>query len=390
MSENGIIRLRNIPMLDWAVYLTLAVFTSMGFIFLDTASEKVIVVISLTAFGLTHIFGYRRAQTPTHFHVYFTIQTLIVTWLHFAFRTADLFGFLFFILVIQVMLALPVRVAAGWVLLFFSIEDINLFIHQGSDGIVDILFNIPAYFLVGVFAYVFREAEIARRQNQKLLEELKATHLQLQDLAVAEERTRLAREMHDSLGHQLTVAVVQLEGAQRLIPTKPEQASDMIATMRDELKDALANLRITVSAMRSPIAENVLLGSALSTLCQSFQQNTGLVTHFTSAPALPDLPESYRLAFYRATQEGLTNIQRHADAQNIWVNLETDDTQITLTITDDGKGLDHPIEKGSGVGLIGLEERAGQLGGKVRFIPRLETGGAKLTFILPLIKEASQ
>jgi len=390
MSENGIIRLRNIPMLDWAVYLTLAVFTSMGFIFLDKASEKVIVVISLAAFGLVYFFGYRRAQTPTHFHTYFIIQTLIVIWLHFAFRTADLFGFLFFILVIQVVLALPVRIAAAWVLLFFSIEGVNLFIHQGLDGIVDILFNIPAFFLVSVFAYIFREAEIARRQNQKLLEELKATQLQLQGLAVAEERTRLAREMHDSLGHQLTVAVVQLEGAQRLIPTKPEQASDMIATMRDELKEALANLRRTVTALRSPIAENVLLGSALSTLCQSFQENTGLVTHFTSAPTLPDLPESYRLAFYRAAQEGLTNIQRHADAQNAWVNLESDDTQITLNITDDGKGLDHHTEKGSGVGLIGLEERASQLGGKMRFIPRLETGGAKLTFILPLIKEAIQ
>ena len=78
MSENGVIRLRNIPMLDWAVYLTLAVFTSMGFIFLDKAIEKVIVVISLTVFGLVYIFGYRRAQTPTHFHVYFIIQTLYV------------------------------------------------------------------------------------------------------------------------------------------------------------------------------------------------------------------------------------------------------------------------------------------------------------------------
>jgi len=390
MSEKVSLRVSNIPMLDWAVYLTLAVFTSMGFIFLDNAIEKLEVLITLIVFGVTHYLGYRRARTSRQFHVYLAIQTLIIVWLHITFRTADLFGFLFFILVIQAMLALPVRDAAGWVLLFFLIESVNIIMSQGADGIIDILFNIPAYFLVSVFAYVFRKAEIARRQNQKLLEELEATQLQLQDLAVAKERTRLAREMHDSLGHQLTVAVVQLEGAQRLIPTKPAQASEIIGTMRDELKSALADLRRTVSALRSPIAENVLLGSALSTLCQTFQQNTGLATHFTASPNAPDLPESYRLAFYRAAQEGLTNAQRHANAQNIWVDLKSDDSQITLTVTDDGKGPDDQAEKGSGVGLIGLEERASQLGGRMRFNSRPEAGGAKLTFILPLTNEAVQ
>ena len=390
MSENAMARVRNIPMLDWAVYLTLAVFTSMGFIFLNNVVEQATVVISLTAFGLTHILGYRQAQTATHFHIYFVIQTLIVAWLHVAFRTADLFGFLFFILVIQVMVALSARIAVGWVLIFFLTQSIGIFFGKGSAGLMEILFNIPAYFLVSVFAYVFREAEIARRQNQKLLEELRATQLQLQELAVAEERTRLARELHDSLGHRLTVAVVQLEGAQRLIPTRPDQASDMIATMREELKGALADLRLTVSAMRNPVAENLSLDSALLTLAQSFQQNTGLVIHFDVASNFPELPEPYRLAFYRAAQEGLTNIQRHASAQNAWINLEADDNHITLTIADDGQGLELYAEERSGVGLIGLEERASQLGGKMRITTQPEAGGTKLTFILPMPKEENE
>ena len=384
MSDNGAIRIRNTPILDWAVYLTLAVFTGMGFIYLDRVIEQATVVIALTAFGLTYILGYRRAETSKHFHIYFIIQTLIVAGLHVAFRTADLFGFLFFILTIQVMLALPPRIAIRWVLLFFSIESLGLYTSKGSVAIEEIIFNIPAFFLVSVFAYVFRQAEIARRQNQQLLEELRATQNQLQELAVAEERTRLARELHDSLGHQLTVAVVQLEGAQRLIPTKPDQASEMIGTMREELKNALADLRRTVTALRSPIADGLPLESALLTLSQSFQQNTGLVAHFAAASNLPELTESYRLAFYRAAQEALTNIQRHANAQNTWINLEADDEQITLTILDDGKGLDHGAEKGSGVGLIGLGERASQLGGEMRITTQPEAGGAKLTFILPL------
>ena len=384
MTENSVIRVRNVPLLDWAVYLTLTVFMSMGFIFLDKFIEQAIVVISLTAFGLTHILGYRRAQTALHFHIYFVLQTLIVASLQAAFPTADLFGFLFFILVIQVMVALSTRIAVGWVLIFFLTESVGIFFRPNSPGLIEVLFNIPVYFLVSVFAYVFRQAELARRQNQQLLEELRATQNQLQELAVAEERTRLARELHDSLGHQLTVAVVQLEGAQRLIPTKPDRASEMIGTMREELKNALADLRRTVTVLRSPIADNLRLESVLLTLSQSFQQNTGLATHFTAASNLPELPEPHRLAIYRAAQEGLTNIQRHANAQNAWVNLEADSKNISLTIKDDGNGFDQRTENGSGVGLIGLGERASQLGGEMRITTQPEAGGAKLTFILPL------
>jgi len=387
MNDQNVIRVRNIPLLDLAVYLTLTVFIAMAFLFLESVTEQITVVISLTIFGAIHIFGYRRAQTPQHFHGYFVLQTMIVIWLFAAFPTADLFGFLLFILVIQVMVALSTRIAVGWVLIFFIAETIDVFSRRGTEGLVEVLFNVPLYFLISVFAYIFREAEIARRQNQKLLEELRATQLQLQELAVIEERARLSRELHDSLGHQLTVAVVQLEGAQRLIPTKPDQASEMIGAMREELKNALADLRRTVTALRSPIADNIPLESALSTLSQSFQQNTGLATHFAAASNLPELSESYRLAIYRAAQEGLTNIQRHANAQNAWINLEADDKHIALSIHDDGKGLDGLNEKGSGVGLIGLGERASQLGGEMRFTPRLETGGATLTFILPLAEK---
>jgi signal transduction histidine kinase len=383
MIENNMIRVRNIPLLDWAVYLTLIVFTSIGFIFLDKIVEQAFVFVLLSIFGLAYIFGYRRAQIPMRFHIYFALQTLIVASLQASFPTADLFGFLFFILVIQVMVALSTRIAVGWVLIFFLTESVGIFFRPNSPGLIEVLFNIPVYFLVSVFAYVFRQAELARRQNQQLLEELRATQNQLQELAVAEERTRLARELHDSLGHQLTVAVVQLEGAQRLIPTRPEQASEMIGTMREELKNALADLRRTVTVLRSPIADNLPLDSALLTLSQSFQQNTGLITRFNAASNLPELPESYRLAFYRAAQEGLTNIQRHSNAQNAWINLEADHEQITLTIEDDGKGLDQFTEKGSGVGLVGLGERASQLGGEMRITQR-ESGGTKLIFTIPV------
>jgi signal transduction histidine kinase len=384
MFDKDVIRIRNASLMDLAVYLTLFIFVGTGFLALPDMTERIIVLILLLVFGLAHRFGYHTATTSRQVNMYMAIQALIVAFLIIRFSTADLFSFLLFMLVIQAAIALPSNIAARWVVILFFIEGIRLFTNSNGEQFINLLLLSPVYFLMGVFGYSLRQAEIAHREKELLLEELQKAQDQLQELAVTEERTRLARELHDSLGHRLTVAVVQLEGAQRLIPTRPEQASAMVGTMREELKNALADLRVTVSAMRSPIAENQTLDSALRTLSQSFQQNTGLVVHFNAPSNLPELPESYRLAFYRAAQEGLTNIQRHAEAQNAWLNLEADNKQITLTIQDDGRGFDHHAEKGSGVGLVGLGERASQLGGEMHFVPGSEAGGAILTFILPL------
>jgi signal transduction histidine kinase len=246
-----------------------------------------------------------------------------------------------------------------------------------------VLFYAAAFTLTAVFGYALRQAEIARRKNEELLEELKTTQRQLQDLAVTEERNRMAREMHDSLGHRLTVTIVQLEGAQRLIPTDPERAARMVGTMRDEMKDALAELRRTVSALRTPIADNLPLEIALSNLSQTFQKNTGIPTHFSASPGFPGLPETHRLALYRAAQEALTNIQRHARASNAWLELNADDQEIRLVMEDDGQGMDEQGENRASSGLLGLRERAALLGGEIQLTER-PGGGVRLIFTVPM------
>lgn len=384
MFDNDMIRIRNAPLLDLAVYLILIIFLGTAQVALPELSNRITVSILLILFGLVYTLGYRRASSPEQVNLYMAVQALLTTVMFLRLPAADVFDFLLYLLVIQVTIALPPRVAVRWVVLFFIVESLHFFDSASIERAMNLVLFMPIYFLTGVFGYSLRRAEIAHREKELILEELHATQNQLQELAVTEERTRLARELHDSLGHQLTVAVVQLEGAQRLIPTKPDLASQMIGTMREELKNALADLRRTVTVLRSPIADDLPLESALLTLTQSFQQNTGLAIHFATASNLPELPESYRLALYRAAQEGLTNIQRHANAQNAWIDLDVDDTQITLTIKDDGTGFDQPIEKGSSIGLIGLGERASQLGGEMRIFSTPKTGGTQLTFILPL------
>jgi two-component system NarL family sensor kinase len=159
----------------------------------------------------------------------------------------------------------------------------------------------------------------------------------------------------------------------------------MVGAMREEMKEALAELRRTVSALRAPITSDGSLESALSALSSTFQQKTGIPIHFRFSPNFPNLPEAHRLAFYRMTQEALTNVQRHAMADNAWVQLTADDRQVTLVLEDDGKGIDYQNGNSTGSGLIGLRERAEQLGGIMQLAER-QGGGTQLTVTVPLPK----
>ncbi|MGH2538221.1 MAG: sensor histidine kinase, partial [Candidatus Promineifilaceae bacterium] len=201
----------------------------------------------------------------------------------------------------------------------------------------------------------------------------------------AEERNRLARELHDALGHRLTVAVVQLEGAQRLIPAEPERAGRMVGAMRQQLKEALAELRAAVATLRAPAARagpGRPLAEALAELAATFEAATGLALQLSLPAELPALTPAEETAFYRAAQEGMTNAQRHAGAGRVWLELQVDAAEVSLRVADDGRGYPAAAPEGR-FGLRGLQERAEQLGGRLQLGAR-PGGGAELTLILPL------
>jgi signal transduction histidine kinase len=352
----------------------------------------ILVLFGLFFVGLSvYAFLERR---PYLVHLYLLIQTITAWSISYLTPMAAVTSIstFFFILSAQAMLFLPLLPGLVWILIFIVATWLGGFLSFGAMHTVDFVAMLGGYLFFGTFGAGLRQANEARQHTQQLLTELQEAHDQLraftsqaQQLAVAEERNRLAREMHDALGHRLTVAVVQLEGAQRLIPTEPERSATMIEAMRAQLKQALAELRQTVSALRSPEDISQLPGSlatAVSHLAQTFQEATGLAVQLTLPDTLPLLPEAHRLALYRAAQESLTNVQRHANAQHAWLSLVADADRITLSVADDGQGFAADVRDGR-FGLIGLQERAKQLGGTLQLGPAPE-GGALLRLQLPV------
>ncbi|MBN1666927.1 MAG: sensor histidine kinase [Anaerolineales bacterium] len=370
--------------------------TILGIQLLDPGWVRAVGIALLLIFGILLIKTPRSAAPAWQWHVYLGIQTALVCGLLLLQPKWGVFPMLFFILGPTAMLTFP-RQSQGflWIGIFTAATAVIFFATAAPrEALLTLLPFSAGYWFFGTFARAMRNADDARKDSQRLLAELQAAHQQLQayaaqveELAVSEERNRMAREMHDTLGHRLTVAAVQLEGAQRLIPRDPQRAAGMVETGRSQVRDALADLRQTVATLREPLATDLPLETALPRLVASFQQATDLQVELELPEQMPVLSHLQRLAVYRAAQEALTNIQRHAQASQACLKLEIIGDCLELQVRDDGVGFPEDV-KAAAFGLRGLRERATQLGGSLALEDDSQ-GGARLRFRLPLAKEVA-
>ena len=206
--------------------------------------------------------------------------------------------------------------------------------------------------------------------------ELRAAREELAVLAVGEERSRIARDLHDTIGHSLSVIALKSELARRVLPTEPDRAAAEIADVEQVARDALAAVRETVEGYRTPslALELAAARSALAT--------AGIAG--TVEPAPDGLPPAVDAVLGWAVREGVTNVLRHSDAATARIRVQAGDGAGTVEITDDGRGSTPP-EPGSraGSGIAGLRERAAAVGGRVDAGP-LPGGGFSLRVSVPV------
>jgi len=176
---------------------------------------------------------------------------------------------------------------------------------------------------------------------------------------MTQERNRIAREIHDSLGHTLTIVNVQIEAARVVMGSDPDRALDALNKAQDLTQKGLTRVRESVAALReSPVSKRPL-GEAIASLVQE-AQSSGIVTEFKVAGEPQTLENKVALALYRAAQEGLTNVRRHARASRVDVLLDFQPAEVRLEVRDNGVGAAKTSE---GFGLLGIRERMQLLGG---------------------------
>ena len=323
-------------------------------------------------------------------NLYLGIQTILITSLLALPPQQEFIIILFFVISAEATSLHPNRIGYFWIFLFILITGVSLVAYAGLEaGLYSLPIYAGGFLFFGAFSASAARAEAARNESQTLLSELREAHEKLQayaaqaeELAVAEERNRLAREMHDTLGHRLTVAIVQLEGAKRLVKENPDKAEEIVGTVHTQMREGLSELRSAVATLREPLQADLTLKSALKALGENFEAATDIQVEMAFAYKLPEFSNEYRTAIYRAAQEALTNVQRHAKADKVRMTLGIVDDEINLTLRDNGIGLPENADK-LGFGLRGIQERAAQLGGRMRLEPNPE-GGAQICICLPL------
>jgi len=254
----------------------------------------------------------------------------------------DIYLILFFVLSVTAAASFDEKEWHWWIVGYAAITFGFFIWREGSlAGILPALIYIAGFYFFAIFARSLTEAREAEAEIKRLYAQLQAYSQQAEEMAVMEERQRMAREMHDTVGHRLTVAAVQLEAAEKLMDRNPERAKEVVGVVREQVVAALAELRGTVAALRSPVEEALPLVTSLQRLTQAFQQATGIEVTLTLPDDLPpDLPAPCRKAFYRAAQEALTNVHKHAQAKHVWMELRLSGDLLTLTVEDDGVGVD--------------------------------------------------
>ncbi len=245
-------------------------------------------------------------------------------------------------------------------------------------------------FLAGqAFVMIFTQMAVKEEKSRKMIERLaedlsKANQnlrqyaLQVEELTLNKERNRLAREIHDGLGHYLTTIHMHLQAAGALAQQKQEPLLlETLNTARDLTREALEDVRSSVAALRAPPGERLPLPQQIAGLLENL---IGMDKHFDLQGEPRELSSEAQWTLYRAAQEGLQNISKHAQASRIWLTLAYNDPyEVRLCIQDDGIGVE---QVQPGFGLLGIQERLNLMDGSMK-THSAAGGGFRIEITLP-------
>lgn len=228
----------------------------------------------------------------------------------------------------------------------------------------------------GIAAYTVRLTTDLQRSRERLVS------------AREEERRRMRRDLHDGLGPMLGSLTLKLDVADDLVESDPVAARALIRGLKAQSQSAVTDIRRLVYALRPPALDDLGLVGAIRETAAQYGAN-GLLVSVEIPKELPPLPAAVEVAAYRIAQEAMTNVARHAAATKCSVSLTLDEEtgMLRLEIADDGRGLSR--ERGPGVGLSSMRERAEELGGSC-VVESPPGGGTRARASLPCVSSTSR
>ena len=377
MVKDMVNRIRIPQVLDVATYVSVAAMSLLGISGLPSLRSQLIALGLVIVFVLLYRFVFRTGRYEQNPSLYFGAQ---VTTLGLLFllgsKNIDAFNFIFLMLCIHIAVVSPLRVAAPWIALCYGVVGAITLATRGAEGLYAFFFYSVTFVVSGFFGYVLRQAELARDRNQRLLEELQATQQKLQELAVVEERNRLARDLHDSVKQQVFAISMQLSAAKTSL-SETDKAYQSVVEAERLAQQAGAELTTLIHQLRPPSLERKSLIDAIKEHVNEWTRRNNIETEMN----INDVSVSLNVeqALFRVLQEALANVARHSKADKVMVTLKPENGTVKLMIEDNGIGYDAGrITKG--IGLDSMKERLAAVNGTLEVSPRsVQSQGTRVT-----------
>ncbi|MBC7950037.1 MAG: PAS domain S-box protein [Chitinophagaceae bacterium] len=254
-------------------------------------------------------------------------------------------------------------------LAFRSIQHAGIWRHKKKDGSViyvditthDIYYEDRPVRLI--LASDVTEKYTAEEKLKTSYESIRKLTDHLQNIR-EEERTHIAREIHDELGQQLTVLKMDVAWLSKRIESQSPAVKEKMVELLAMIDTTVKTVRRISSELRPSLLDDLGLIPAMEWHLEEFEKRSGILKEFTGPPKEIQLSDEIKIGLFRIFQESLTNVARHAQAKNVKINLEKNDKKVILTIKDDGLGFDEVNAPKKTLGILGMKERTIMLGGE--------------------------
>ena len=376
MQNNADTRLSGPFMMDISVYGTVAVMALLGISGLPNLALQIAAGVLCLVFALLYRLLFQTEYYKRNPALYFGAQAVVMMLLFLLQSGAsDAFNFLFFILTVQAAVALDLRAAIAWTTLYFSISSAAVLLSRGLDGLFAVFFYLVAFVVCVILGHTIRQTELTSERNQRLVDELKETQQKLQELAVLEERNRLARDLHDSVKQQVFAISMQLSAARTALSQNDIAYSPVVEAER-LAQQAGTELTVLINALRPAALENRTLAYAVREQVEEFSRQNKIDAETRIDPAITLDPQTEQ-ALFRVVQEALANVARHSGASRVKVSLQAEKDRVVLIVEDDGSGFDTRRNQ-KGIGLDSMKERLLALDGELE-VSSQNSKGTRLT-----------
>ena len=225
---------------------------------------------------------------------------------------------------------------------------------------------------------LYEELEISRDELKEANEKLTEYSEQIEEIAVVNERNRLAGEIHDNIGHSLTALIMELDICGKLIDKDTAKTKEELGKASQLARHTLSEVRRSVKAIMNSNNNEITGIKAIEELIEEYKSSTKIQVEFQVSTIKYKISPTVEVTLYRIIQEALTNCAKHGQANEIKIKLEFKEDKLWLDIKDNGQGCD---DMDKGIGLRTMEERVTSLGGSISFI---NSNGFHINAIIPV------